>query len=182
NITNEETITTSKWPTYSEELTFVEDVKAMEYVISAIKVLRNVRAEMNVPNSRKATIMIIPSSDEAKSAFTEGIVYFEKLASAAEVVFIKEKDIPSDAVSSIIEGGELFMPLDDLIDKEKEIERLTKEKEKFEKEVDRVNKKLSNQGFVAKAPESVITEEKDKQKKYQEMLDKILERLNSYRG
>ncbi|MEG2538521.1 MAG: valine--tRNA ligase [Clostridium sp.] len=182
NITSEETITTAKWPEYSEELTFEEDVKAMEYVIDAIKHLRNVRAEMNVPASRKATIMIIPSTDEARAAFEEGRVYFEKLASAAEVAFIVSSDVPKDAVSLVVEGGELFMPLDDLIDKEKEIDRLTKEKEKLEKEVERVNKKLSNQGFVAKAPESVINEEKDKQKKYQDMLDKVLERLNSYRG
>ncbi|KMT22686.1 valine--tRNA ligase [Clostridium cylindrosporum] len=182
NITNEETITTSQWPVYSDDLTFTDDVKAMEYVISAIKVLRNVRAEMNVPNSRKASIMVIPSSDEAKNAFEEGKAYFEKLASASEVVFIAKSEVPNDAVSAIIEGGELYMPLDDLVDKEKEIERLTKEKEKLEKEVERVNKKLSNQGFVSKAPEAVIAEEKDKQKKYQEMLDKVLERLNSYRG
>ncbi len=182
NITKEETITTASWPVYSDELTFEKDVENMEYVIAAIKSLRNIRAEMNVPNSRKANIMVIPSNDVVKNAIEEGIVYLEKLASAAGVVFASKEEIPSDAVSAIIDGAELYMPLDDLIDKEKEIERLTKEKEKLEKEVERVNKKLSNEGFVKKAPESVIEEEKEKQKKYQDMLDKVMERLNSYRG
>lgn len=182
NITKEETITTASWPVYSDELTFEKDVENMEYVIAAIKSLRNIRAEMNVPNSRKANIMVIPSNEIVTNAIEEGIVYLEKLASASSVIFASKNDIPNDAVSAIIDGAELYMPLDDLIDKEKEIERLTKEKEKLEKEVERVNKKLSNEGFVKKAPESVIEEEKEKQKKYQDMLDKVIERLNSYRG
>lgn len=182
NITDEETITTSAWPVYSEELVFEEEVRNMNYVISAIKSLRNIRAEMNIPNSRKAPIMVIPSNDEVKNSFVEGSVYFEKLASASEVVFINGDEVPNNAVSAIIDAAEMYMSLDDLVDREKEIERLTKEKIKLEKEVERVSKKLSNEGFVKKAPEAVILEEKEKQKKYQEMLDKVLERLNSYRG
>jgi valyl-tRNA synthetase len=172
-------ITIAKWPEYSAENTFEAEVKMIEHVIEAIRSIRNIRSEMNVPNSRKAKLMIIPSLNEARDAFEEGKMYFEKLASASEVMFITKTEVPEDAVSTVISGGEIFMPLDDLIDKQKEIDRLTKEKEKLEKEVERVVKKLSNQGFVAKAPESVITEEKEKQEKYQDMLDKVVERLNS---
>lgn len=136
---------------------------------------------MNVPNSRKAKIMIVPSGDKSKIAFEEGKQYFEKMASASEVAFPERDEIPKDAVSSVIAGGEIFMPAEDLIDREKEIERLTKEKERLQKEVDRVAGKLSNPGFTAKAPENVVNEEREKQRKYQEMLDKVIERLNSFK-
>jgi valyl-tRNA synthetase len=134
---------------------------------------------MNVPNSRKAKVMFVPSTDEAKEALSEGKIYFEKLASASELQFVQRNEIPKDAVSSVIPGGEIFLPLEDLIDKQKEIERLAKEQEKLKKEVERVNNKLANPGFVSKAPENVLNEEKEKQKKYQEMLDKVTERINS---
>ena len=104
--------------------------------------------------------------------------YLITLASASEVIVKTEKtDIPEDAVSAVIEGAEMFIPLDDLVDFEKELERLEKEKTKLEKELDRVNKKLANQGFIGKAPAKLIDEEKQKKEKYQEMFEKVLERL-----
>ena len=107
-------------------------------------------------------------------------VYFEKLASASEIKFLSSKDeVPENAVSVVTKGGELFMPLLDLIDLEKELERLNKEKEKLNKEIERVEKKLSNKGFVAKAPASVIEEEKAKGEKYKEMLNSVVERIDS---
>ena len=151
----------------------------MEFVIEAIKGLRNVRAEMNVPPSRKAKV-ICYISDEAKDAFTAGIPYMEKLGSASEVEFIADKSlVPENAVSLVVKGGELFMPLLDLVDKDKELERLNKEKKKLEGEVTRIEKKLSNAGFVAKAPEAVINGEKEKIVKYQEMLDAVLVRIDT---
>lgn len=173
-------ITIAKWPEYKEERAYKDEVSMMENIIDAIKSVRNIRSEMNVPNSRHAKIMIIPSTTEAKSAFEEGKIYFEKLASASDVVFPSREDIPKDSVSAVIPGGEIFLPLEDLIDRDKEIERLRKEKERLESEVERVNKKLSNPGFVNKAPEKVINEEKEKQAKYQDMLDKVIERLESF--
>jgi valyl-tRNA synthetase len=172
-------ITISKWPEFRSDRVFEAEEKMMEVIIEAIRAIRNVRAEMNVPNSRKAKLMIIPSTEESRASFEEGRVYFEKLASASEIVLTSRDQVPEDAVSAVVSGGEIFMPLDDLIDKQKEIERLTKEKEKLEKEVERVNKKLSNPGFISKAPESVINEEREKGAKYQEMLDKVVERLNA---
>jgi valyl-tRNA synthetase len=174
-----ESIAISKWPEYSEELHDVKAEDDMNYIIEAIKSLRNVRVEMNVPPSRKAKLIIL-SVDSAKSAYEAGISYFEKLGSASEVEFIASKDeVPKNAVSVVTKGGEIFMPLLDLIDLEKELERLHKEEEKLKKEIERVNKKLSNQGFVSKAPAEVIEEEKAKGEKYKEMLAAVLSRINS---
>lgn len=178
-LTDGESITISSWPEYFENLADSKAEKDMEFVIEAIKGLRNVRAEMNVPPSRKAKV-ICYISDEAKEAFTAGIPYMEKLGSASEVEFITDKLlVPENAVSLVVKGGELFMPLLDLVDKEKELERLNKEKKKLEGEVTRIEKKLSNEGFVAKAPEAVINGEKEKLVKYKEMLDAVLVRIDT---
>ncbi|KAJ49443.1 valyl-tRNA synthetase [Clostridium tetanomorphum] len=174
----EKTIATSKWPEYKEELKDEKAEENMNYIIEAIKALRNVRVEMNVPPSRKAKVMIYAM--EGKYAFESGKIYFEKLASASEVTFLNSKEeAPENAVSALTKGAEIYMPLLDLVDLEKELDRLNKEKEKLEKEIERVEKKLSNKGFVAKAPESVVNEEKAKGEKYREMLNSVMERINN---
>ncbi|QCX32966.1 valine--tRNA ligase [Caloramator sp. E03] len=177
----ESSITISRWPEYSKDRSFDKDEKMMQYVIDVIRAVRNIRTEMNVPNNRRAKILLIPSKDEIKSSLEEGSMYFEKLAFASGIAFVKREDVPKDAVSAVVPGIEIFLPLEDLIDKEKEIERLLKEKEKYEKEVERVVKKLSNEGFISKAPKHVIEEEKEKQAKYQDMLNKIIERIDALR-
>ena len=179
NIQEEEkTITTSKWPEYKEELKDEAVEMKMNHVIEAIKAIRNVRTEMNVPPSRKAKTMIYAL--DGINAFKDGEVYFEKLASASEVEFLNSKEeAPENAVSAVTKGAEIYIPLLDLVDLEKEIERLNKEKEKLEKEIERVNKKLSNENFVKKAPEAVVNEEKEKGKKYEEMLEAVLERIKA---
>ncbi|KEI06597.1 valyl-tRNA synthetase [Clostridium sp. K25] len=179
NLPNaEETIVTSAWPVYSEELSDSKTEEQMNYIIEAIKSLRNVRAEMNVPPSRKAKVAIYAT--EGRDAFEEGKVYFEKLASSSEVVFIDSKeDAPENSVAAVTKGAEMFMPLLDLVDVEKELERLNKEKEKLQKEIERVEKKLSNEKFVSKAPEAVVNEEKEKGKKYKEMYEAVLQRIDS---
>ena len=178
-LTDGESIVLSNWPEYKEALENNKAEKDMDFIIEAIKGLRNVRAEMNVPPSRKAKV-IAHATAEAKEAFTSGVNYIEKLASASEVVFITDKnEVPENAVSLVVKGGELFMPLLDLVDKEKELERLNKEKKKLEGEVERIDKKLSNQGFVSKAPQAVIDGEKEKREKYQEMLNAVLVRIEA---
>ena len=134
---------------------------------------------MNVPPSRKAKV-IAYSNEEGKKAFEEGKPYFEKLASASEVEFIDTKEgLASNVVSLVVKGGELFMPLLDLVDREKELDRLAKEKDKLLKEIDRVEKKLSNENFTKKAPEAVVNEERAKGEKYKEMLKAVEERISS---
>ncbi|MGN2369538.1 valine--tRNA ligase [Clostridium cagae] len=179
HLTDEETITTSIWPVFDEALVSAESENDMAYIIEAIKGLRNVRAEMNVPPSRKAKVICYIAED-AKQAFTAGKAYMEKLASASEVEFIADKSIvPENAVSLVVKGGELFMPLLDLVDKEKELERLNKELKKLEGEIERIDKKLGNAGFVAKAPAAVVDGEKAKREKYVEMLDAVKVRIES---
>ncbi|WP_294393317.1 valine--tRNA ligase [uncultured Clostridium sp.] len=178
-LTGEETIVNAAWPEFNEALVNKEAEENMAYVIEAIKGLRNVRAEMNVPPSRKAKVIAYIGAD-AEEAFTNGVSYIEKLASASEVEFIKDKStVPANAVSLVVKGGELFMPLLDLVDKDKELDRLNKEVKKLEGEIERIDKKLGNQGFVAKAPEAVVNAEKEKRVKYVEMLEAVKVRIEA---
>lgn len=179
HLSDEETITTSAWPEFHEALVNKEAEDDMAFVIEAIKGLRNVRAEMNVPPSRKAKVICYIAED-AKKAFNSGVAYIEKLASASEVEFISDKaNVPANAVSLVVKGGELFMPLLDLVDKDKELDRLNKEAKKLEGEIDRIDKKLGNQGFVAKAPAAVVDAEKEKRIKYVEMLEAVKVRIEA---
>lgn len=179
HLSDEETITTSAWPIFDEALVNKEAENDMAYVIEAIKGLRNVRAEMNVPPSRKAKVICYIAED-AKKAFNAGSSYIEKLASASDVEFIADKaNVPANAVSLVVKGGELFMPLLDLVDKDKELDRLNKEVKKLEGEIDRIDKKLGNQGFVAKAPAAVVDAEKEKRVKYVEMLEAVKVRIET---
>ena len=173
--TGEETIMTSEWPKYSDRLNFPEEEKQMSVICGAIKSIRNIRTEMNVVPSRKASMIIV--TDNAR-LFEGGTAFFEKLAGAKDVtVTNEEKNIPDGAVSVIVEGAKIFIPMDELIDTEKERQRLEKEKQRLEAEIERVEKKLSNQGFIAKAPAKLIEEEKEKGVKYKEMYGKVLESL-----
>jgi valyl-tRNA synthetase len=179
HITDETpSITIAKWPEYKEEKEFAGDEKSMQFVIEAIKSIRNVRAENNVPASRKVNLTVVPSSEESMEAFEDGKILFERLASASGVVIAdKNVKISPNAVSVVTAGG--IVAIENLIDVDKEIERLDKEKEKLEAEVARADKKLSNTGFVNKAPKSVVDEEKVKKEKYMEMLQKVTTRLDS---
>ncbi|WP_434297839.1 valine--tRNA ligase [Clostridium sporogenes] len=177
--TEYESIVISKWPEYDENLKDEKSEKDMEYIIEAIKSIRNVRTEMNVPPSRKAKLMIYLTENEAEGSFKEGEVYFQKLASASEVSFLENKETSDKNVSVVTRGAEIFIPLLELVDIEKELERLNKEKEKLEKEIDRVEKKLANEKFVSKAPEAVVNEEREKGEKYKAMLKSVLESLES---
>lgn len=158
-------IIVSEWPKYNEEDNMAEEEDMMNLLMEGIRSIRNVRAEMNVPPSKKAKLIIIPSEEKIE-AIELGKDYFITLASASNVEIAKDKsNVPEDAVGVVIDGVEIFIPLNELVDFEKEIERLSKEKKKLEGEIKRVNGKLANQGFLAKAPESLIEEEKAKKRK-----------------
>ncbi|HEX3029062.1 MAG TPA: valine--tRNA ligase, partial [Clostridia bacterium] len=179
-VNDDESIMISKWPEYREDYNYPADEKKLQMIMEAIRNIRNIRAEMNVPPSRKAKVIFVAKGSEERGILSDGKSFFERLAGASEVIVQQDKEgIPSDAVATIIGGAEIYLPLEDLIDIEKEIERLEKEKENLRKELERVNGKLNNQGFVAKAPAKVIEEEKAKQIKYQDMYDKVVERLSS---
>jgi valyl-tRNA synthetase len=181
-INDDESIMISKWPQYREDYNFAEDEKKMALIMNAVKNIRNVRAEMNVPPSRKSKAIFVVPGVKEQEILLEGKGFFERLAGVSEAVIqTTKKGIPDNAVSSMIEGAEIYIPLEDLIDIEKEIERLEKEKANLEKELERSHKKLSNQGFISKAPAKVVEEERAKQVKYQDMYDKVVERLEGLR-
>ncbi|MDD4688619.1 MAG: valine--tRNA ligase [Eubacteriales bacterium] len=159
------------YPKYDEALNFETEENSTEVIKSAIRAIRNLRSEMNVPPSKKAKLIIVTDKTDI---FSQGEAFFKKLAWASDVVVSNNKDeVPENAIIVVTEGAEIFMPQGDLVDKEKELERLNKEKEKLIGEIKRVEGKLSNQGFIAKAPDKVIEEEKAKGEKYKEMLEKI---------
>ncbi len=173
-----ESIVIAQWPKASSSLNFPEEAANMELVKNALKAIRNQRSEMNIPPSKKAKVYI---KTEKTDVFSQAAIFFEKLASASETVICGDDFVPpQNAVSCVVEGAQLFMPLDDLVDKEKELERLSKEKERLLGEIKRVEGKLNNQGFMAKAPAQVVEEERKKETKYREMLDKVLESIELY--
>ncbi|HPX00071.1 MAG TPA: class I tRNA ligase family protein, partial [Sedimentibacter sp.] len=168
----------SDWPAYSEEEIFEDAEEALKFIMEAVRSIRNIRAEMNVLPSRKARAIFIPSNEEAKQFIASGAKYFSTLANITEIKLVNnKKDIGEDTASSVIDGTEIYLPLADLIDYEKEIERLEKEKARLEDELKRVKGKLNNEKFISKAPESVVNEEKEKLQKYELMMEKVLERL-----
>ena len=177
--TVEGSIVIAQWPHYKEEDNMASEEEMMELAMDGIRNIRNARAEMDVPPSKKAKVIIVPTEDK-KLAVEATKEYFITLASASMVEIAEtEENIPEDAVSVVINGARIFIPLDELVDFEKEKERLTKEKAKLEGEIKRVNGKLSNQGFLAKAPESLVNEEKAKKEKFEEMMKSVLERIEN---
>ena len=172
-----ESIVISKFPEYSEELNFADDEKSMTLIMDAISAVRNRRAEMNVPPSKKAKTIIVTQKADI---FAKGTAFFEKLASASEVVICDTNDgIDPNAVNIVVDGAQIYLPMSELVDKEKELERLEAEKKKLEGEIKRVEGKLNNPGFMAKAPEKLVTEEREKGEKYKAMLDKVLESIKA---
>jgi len=167
------------WPEFDAARANAEAEEQMERIMNAIRGLRNVRAEMDVAPSRKAKLIVV-AEEKVSNLIVDNAAYMQSLASASEVEAVADKaNVPEDAVSVVIDGGELFLPLEELIDFDKELDRLGKEKTKLEKEVDRVNKKLNNQGFLAKAPDHLVQEERDKKDKYEDMLKTVLDRIEA---
>lgn len=174
----EESIMISEWPIFKEEWHFRADEEEIELIKGAVRNIRNLRSEMSVPPSRKAKVFVVSEDSKTVETFEKGKVFFSVLAFASEVTIQRDtKGIESDAVSTIIPNATIYIPFAELVDIEKEIERLNKEKQKLEAEVKRVDNKLSNQGFVAKAPAKLIEEETAKRDKYQTMLDVVVERI-----
>ena len=157
----------SQWPTFNPALDFPKEEAAMAKIIAAIRAIRNRRAEMNVPPSKKASLLIVTSDNDAFNDSTK--TFFEKLAYSSAVTIADQGEL-ANAVQIVSDSCTLYIPLSDVVDTEKELARLTKEKERLLGEIDRIDRKLSNPGFVAKAPAAVIDGEKEKLAKYQEML------------
>ena len=162
-------IITADYPVYDEKLTFNEEEQQFEKVIAAIKAVRNRRNEMNVPPSVKAKLFIETNEEEL---YKNSAAFFEKLASASEIETGSHFDMP-DAVTAVTEFARIFIPFDQLVDKEKELARLAKEKAKVQKDIDFLEKKLNNQGFISKAPAAQVEKEREKLAKAKEKMSKI---------
>ena len=180
NLSDEESIMISKWPEYKEEWNFAKEEKAVETIKEAVRGIRNSRTGMNVPPSRKAKVFVVSDDEQVRDIFEEGKVFFTTLAYASEVVIQSDKSgIDEDAVAVLIPNAAVYMPFSDLVDIDKEIERLKNEEKKLEGELKRVNGMLSNEKFISKAPEAKINEEKEKLSKYTIMMEQVKERLKT---
>ena len=170
-------ITVAAWPKSNSIYQNDEAVAEMEKVMSIIKSVRNIRAEVDTPMSRKVTMIIQTQNDAVTEELENNRLYLERFCNTDTLTIGSTIDTPEEAMSAVITGAELFLPLAGLIDVEKEIARLEKELEKWEKEVNLVQKKLSNEGFVAKAPEKVVEAERQKEKDYVEKREMVEKRL-----
>jgi len=167
----------SAYPETDKTLLFPEEVQTMESIMDAIRAIRNRRQELNVPPSKKAALYI---QTENSAPFESGVDFLKKLAYASDVTVSKEP--PANAADMvIIVSGEnrLFLPLAELVDFEKECARLAKEQEKLQAEIARIDAKLANAAFMAKAPEKVVKEEEQKRATYKATLEKVEESLRS---
>ncbi len=168
-----ESIMVSKFPAYDERLNFAQDEADFEKIMNAIKAIRNRRGEMNVPPSRKAHVSIATAE---QAVFEAGKPFFERLASASHVE-IGDSFSMEGAVQVITDAARIFIPMGDLIDYEKELARLNREKAAAEKDIAMLSGKLSNENFVSKAPAAVVEAEREKLAKHRERLAKIEESI-----
>lgn len=175
----EESIMISSWPEYQEEWNFETEEHAVETIKEAVRGIRNVRTSMNVPPSKKAKVYVVSENQEILDIFEHSKVFFATLGYAGEVYLQKDKNgIADDAVSAVIHQAVIYMPFSELVDIEKEVERLKKEEERLGKELARVEGMLNNEKFVSKAPAAKIEEEKAKLEKYAQMMNQVKERLS----
>ena len=178
NGSEDESIMVSSWPVFTEERNFAEDEAKVERIKEAVKGIRNIRGEMNVPPSKKAAVVVVSDKEDVLKIFEDNKVFFATLGLASDVSFQKDKSgIAEDAVSVVIADGTIYIPFAELVDIEKEIERLKKEEKKLQGELKRSEGMLGNPNFVNKAPEKKIAEEKEKLEKYKGMMAQVQERL-----
>ena len=174
----EESIMISSWPVYDEANNFAAEEKAIETIKEAVRNIRNLRADMNVAPSRKALVYVVTASEDVKNIFNNSLGFFGTLAYASEVKVQADKaGIPEDAVSTVIPDAVIYIPFAELVDIDKEIERLKKEEGRLQGEIKRCNGMLNNEKFTSKAPQAKIDEEKAKLVKYTQMLEQVTERL-----
>ncbi|MNR10300.1 Valine--tRNA ligase [compost metagenome] len=179
---NGDTITLSEWPKYDTALEAPDAVEEMNLLIDVIRAVRNVRAEVNVPMSKKVELIVKPGSDKVNDIISRNENYVRRFCNTSDFSVSMAAEAPDKAMSAIVTGAELYFPLAGLIDIGQEIARLQKEFENLTKEVERVEKKLGNEGFVAKAPAKVIEEEKAKMQDYSEKRAKVLARIEELKG
>ena len=174
----EESVMIAAWPKFNDEWNFSEDEMAVDTIKDAVRGIRNLRKDMNVPNSKKATVYVVSEKESIRKIFEDAKVFFATLGFASEVIVQTDKaGIADDAVSAVIHDAVVYMPFAELVDIEKEKERLAKEEKRLQGEIKRCEGMLNNPNFVGKAPQAKIDEEKSKLEKYTGMLETVKERL-----
>lgn len=174
----EESLMISSWPVYRTEWEFPVAENLMNHVKDITRGIRNMRAEMNVPNNRRTKVYIVSSDRDLLSGIEAFKESAKPLMLANDIILhYEKKDVAEDAVSIVVPGAAVYLPLEDLVDLEQELERLTKEEEKLTKEIARAKGMLSNEKFLSKAPEKKVQEEKEKLEKYTQMLGQVRERM-----
>lgn len=170
------------WPQYCSDWEFSQAAADVELMKEAVRGIRTVRSELNVPPSKKASVYVVSGNCEICRTFEHGRVFFATLAKASEVFIQADKSgIGDDAVSAMIPGANIYIPFAELVDLDKELERLTKEKERLAKEIARSNGMLGNERFISKAPAEKVQEEKNKLDKYTQMMKQVELRLEQLR-
>ena len=179
----EESLMLSDWPVYDEKLNFADAENIAEHLKAIVKGVRNVRAEMNVPNSRKTKVYIV-CEDEMLCKGLESLKQSAVMMAAANDFVIQhdKTGIAEDAVSIVVPDATAYVPLEELIDFEQEIERLTKEEARLTKEIARASGMLNNEKFVSKAPAAKVQEERDKLETYKQMMEQVKERLEGLKA
>ena len=177
-LPEEESIMISQWPTVQEEWDFPLYAPVVESVKEAVRGVRNIRAEMNVPHNKKTKVYIVGADDQACEMYELMKQSYQNFLSASKIrVQSSREGIPEDAVSVVVSNAVVYLPLDELVDLEKEKERLQKEEKRLTKEIARAEGMLNNPNFVNKAPEKKIQEEREKLQKYQDMMAKVRQQL-----
>lgn len=177
-----ESITLASWPQYDAALEAPDAVQEMNLLMDIIRAVRNIRAEVNVPMSKKIELLIKPNSEEMQNILARNEHYICRFCNTSQYEAGLSIAPPDKAMSAIVTGAELYLPLAGLIDIAQEIARLEKELEHYNKEVERVEKKLANEGFVAKAPAKVIEEETSKKADYTDKRNKVIARIAELKG
>ncbi len=175
----EESIMVSDWPVFEEAFDFKAEENEVEIIKNAVRNIRNLRADMNVPPSKKASVYVVSEKEEVRKVFEDSRVFFATLSYASEVHVQADKaGIADDAVSTVIPDAVIYMPFAELVDVEKEIARLEKEAKRLEGEIKRAKGMLSNEKFISKAPAAKVEAEKEKLEKYTSMAAQVAERLS----
>ncbi len=177
-----ESITTAKWPEVAEQLSDSEAASEMKLLVEIIRSVRNIRAEVNTPMSKKIKMLVKVKDDNVLQVLEKNRSYLERFCNPEELEIGKNIPTPDKAMTAVVTGAEIILPLEGLINLDEEIARLEKELDKWNKEVERVQKKLSNEGFVKKAPEKVIAEERAKEADYLEKRTVVELRIKELKG
>ncbi|GGH68681.1 valine--tRNA ligase [Compostibacillus humi] len=177
-----ESITVASWPKANDSFHDEEAVKEMNRLVAIIKAVRNIRSEVDTPMSKPIKMLVLAEDDNVKAELERNREYLERFCNPSELTIETTLEVPEKAMTAVVTGAEIFLPLEGLIDLDKEIERLEQELEKWTKEVERVQKKLSNKNFVEKAPEAIVEEERRKEKDYLEKQAKVKARIQELQG